>query len=67
MESLKRAFADIHTALDDISTYRKNALPEMAKNILEMDQMTAEAEAQIRKQEQGNQAAPTMELDFAGA
>ncbi|MCI5159495.1 MAG: toxic anion resistance protein, partial [Candidatus Electrothrix sp. AUS1_2] len=42
---------------DDISTYRKNALPEMAKNILEMDQMTAEAEAQIRKQEQGNQAA----------
>ena len=66
MESLKRAFADIHTALDDIATFRKNALPEMAKNILEMDEMTAEAEAQIRKQEQGNQAAPTMELDFTG-
>ncbi|WP_446011719.1 toxic anion resistance protein [Candidatus Electrothrix sp.] len=67
MESLTRAFADINTALDDISTFRKNALPEMSKNILEMDQMTAEAEARIRKQEQGNQAAPSIELDFTGA
>lgn len=67
MESLTRAFADINTALDDISTFRKNALPEMSKNILEMDQMTAEAEARIRKQEQGNQAAPTIELDFTEA
>ena len=66
MESLSRAFADINAALDDISTFRQNALPEMAKNILEMDQMTSEAEDRIRQQEQGNQAAPSIELDFTG-
>ena len=67
MESLERAFADIHAALDDIATFRKEALPMMAENILGMERMTAEAEAQIRQQEQGNQAAPTIELDFTGA
>ncbi|WPD21242.1 MAG: toxic anion resistance protein [Candidatus Electrothrix scaldis] len=66
MESLERAFADIHTALEDIATFRKEALPMMAENILGMERMTAEAEAQIQKQEQGNQAAPTIELDFTG-
>ncbi|MDU9048793.1 MAG: toxic anion resistance protein [Candidatus Electrothrix sp. Rat3] len=67
MESLTRAFADINAALDDISTFRKESLPVMAENILEMDQMTSEAEARIQQQEQGNQAAPTIELDFTGA
>ena len=66
MESLERAFADIHAALEDIATFRKEALPMMAENILGMERMTAEAEAQIQKQEQGNQAAPTIELDFTG-
>ena len=67
MESLKRAFDDTQAALNDIATFRRNALPAMAEDILEMDKMTAEAEAQIRQQEQGNQAAPSMELDFTGA
>ncbi|MCI5131006.1 MAG: hypothetical protein D3904_05650 [Candidatus Electrothrix sp. EH2] len=67
MESLTKAFADINAALDDISTFRKESLPVMADNILTMDQMTSEAEARIQQQEQGNQAAPTIELDFAGA
>ncbi|XOF32676.1 MAG: toxic anion resistance protein [Candidatus Electrothrix sp. YB6] len=67
MESLERAFADINAAMDDIATFRKNALPTMAENILGMEKMTAEAEARIQQQEQGNQAAPTIELDFTGA
>ncbi|MET0122999.1 MAG: toxic anion resistance protein, partial [Candidatus Thiodiazotropha sp. 6PLUC9] len=33
VEVLKQAFADIKTALDDISSYRQKALPEMAANI----------------------------------
>ncbi len=64
MESLTRAFADINTALDDISTFRKESLPVMAENILTMDQLTSEAESRIQQQEQGNKAAPTIELDF---
>ncbi|MCI5147352.1 MAG: toxic anion resistance protein, partial [Candidatus Electrothrix sp. AR3] len=64
IESLSRAFADIHAALDDIATFRKEALPAMAENILAMDEMTAAAEKQIKQQEQGNQAAPSIDLDF---
>ncbi len=66
MESLTRSFADINAALDDISTFRKESLPVMAENILAMDQMTSEAEDRIKQQEQGNQAAPSIELDFTG-
>ncbi|CAK8713684.1 Putative conserved protein YaaN involved in tellurite resistance [Candidatus Electrothrix gigas] len=67
MESLTKAFADVNAALDDISTFRKESLPVMAENILTMDQLTSEAEARIQQQEQGNHAAPSIELDFAGA
>lgn len=45
---LKQAFADIEIALDDINTYRQKALPEMAKNILEMDKMSKKAEDRIQ-------------------
>lgn len=56
MESLKGAFADIHAAMDDIARFRREALPQMAGVILEMDRMTGEAEENIRKMEQGNRA-----------
>ncbi len=45
---LKQAFADIEIALEDINTYRQKALPEMAKNILEMDRMSKKAEDRIQ-------------------
>jgi len=63
MENLKKAFADINGALDDISTFRKNALPMMASNILEMDTLTRKAEESIRRMEEGNKAAPVINLD----
>ena len=51
MDSLRRAFADIRIALDDIARYRKDALPRMAERILEMDRMAAEAGKTIDKME----------------
>lgn len=54
MEVLKQAFADIKAALDDISTFRQEALPKMANTILEMDRMTHEQEKVITDLEQGN-------------
>jgi uncharacterized protein YaaN involved in tellurite resistance len=57
MESLRTAFVNIQAAMDDISRFRREALPQMAKVILEMDRMTAEAEQSIRKMEQGDRAA----------
>jgi uncharacterized protein YaaN involved in tellurite resistance len=56
VEALKGAFADIHAAMDDISKFRSEALPQMANVILEMDRMTTEAEQTIRKVEAGDRA-----------
>jgi uncharacterized protein YaaN involved in tellurite resistance len=61
MESLKQAFADIDTALDEISRYRREALPTMAGTILELDQLTAETEEAIENMERGRTA--TTRLD----
>ena len=55
MESLKSAFADLRTALDDISKFRQAALPQMAQKVLELDQMTADAKKTIEKIDQGRE------------
>ncbi len=56
VEALKRAFADIHAAMDDLARFRSEALPQMAGVILEMDRMTTEAEQNIRRMEAGDRA-----------
>jgi uncharacterized protein YaaN involved in tellurite resistance len=56
MESLKSAFADIDAALDEISRYRREALPTMAGTILELDQLTADTEQAIQNMERGRTA-----------
>lgn len=66
MDSLRSAFADINTALDEISRYRKEALPQMAATILELDELTAEGEEAIQRLEQGQAAAPALGLDAEG-
>jgi len=48
LEVLRKAFADVEIAMNDISTYRQKALPEMAENIIEMDRMAEEAEKRIK-------------------
>ncbi|OQX27578.1 MAG: toxic anion resistance protein, partial [Desulfobacteraceae bacterium IS3] len=60
IESLKKAFADINGALDDVSRFRQEALPRMASNILEMDNLTRTAEESIRRMEQGNKVEPVI-------
>jgi uncharacterized protein YaaN involved in tellurite resistance len=61
MESLRQAFADIDIALDEISRYRREALPTMAGTILELDQLTAESEAAIERMESGRSATAQLE------
>ncbi len=61
MEALKSAFADIDTALDEISRYRREALPAMAGTILELDQLTAESEQAIENMERGRTATTRLE------
>lgn len=40
---LKQAFVDIRAALDEVAAFRLDALPQMSRNITELDQITAEA------------------------
>lgn len=56
MDALRTAFDDIDTALDEISRYRREALPAMAGTILELDQLTEETEDAIEQMESGRSA-----------
>jgi uncharacterized protein YaaN involved in tellurite resistance len=64
INTLKQAFADIRGAMDDISKFRREALPQMASTILEMDHLTRDAEKMIQKLEQGDKVAPAVILDI---
>ncbi len=63
METLKKAFVDINAALDDISSFRQKALPQMASAILEMDNLTKATEAAIQRMEKGTEVEPVVSLD----
>jgi uncharacterized protein YaaN involved in tellurite resistance len=67
MESLKSAFADINIALDEISRYRREALPQMAQTIVEMDSLTTEAEKAIDQYERSTSATGLLELEVGPA
>jgi uncharacterized protein YaaN involved in tellurite resistance len=63
MDSLRSAFEDINAAFDEISRYRKEALPQMAGTIVELDKLTAESEAAIERLEEGQAASAELELE----
>ena len=60
IESLKKAFGDVREALEDISRYRREALPKMAERITAMDKLAEESDEAIRKMEH----AETVAADF---
>ena len=55
MDTLKQSFADIQAALNDIAAFRRDALPQMARSILEMDEMAEAATEVIDKMDEGKQ------------
>ena len=55
IETLKTAFLNVQSALDDISEFRRNALPQMAQSIVEMDDVTNKMEDKIQQLEKGNE------------
>jgi uncharacterized protein YaaN involved in tellurite resistance len=62
MESLKKSFADIESALKDISDFRMNALPQMASTVLELDKITAESGKAIELMDKAKQRAGEIEI-----
>jgi uncharacterized protein YaaN involved in tellurite resistance len=53
-DTLKRAFADALTALEDISTFRESALPEMQKTIEQFHEMATEGDEVMQRLERGS-------------
>jgi len=64
LNSLKSAFADLKIAMEDVSTFRLNALPQMANTILELDKISGDAEKTIAKMEEGNKTKPQIKLEI---
>jgi uncharacterized protein YaaN involved in tellurite resistance len=62
IETLKKAFTDVNTALNDISEFRRNALPQMATSIKELDDMTGKMDKAIDNMEKGNQVSNTFAI-----
>lgn len=63
IDTLRQAFADINAALGEISQFRQQALPTMAKNILELDTLAHETEAAIERMEQGRRSGGALEIE----
>lgn len=60
MDKLKSAFTDINAAMEDISRFRQEALPQMANTILELDRLTGDAKKSIEKMEKGDRMRPAV-------
>jgi len=63
IEGLKSAFVNIRAAMEDIASFRQDALPKMAQSVLELDRLSSEAGETIRKLDRGNQARPRLNID----
>ena len=61
---LKQAFVDINSAIDDIASYRKDALPKMAETIIDLDREAQTAERAIVRMERGNRISVPHDLSL---
>lgn len=64
IETLKGAFVDIRAALDDVATFRQQALPQMAQAILELDKLSAEAGRSIETMENAKKVSETFQKEL---
>lgn len=60
--NLKNAFQDIAIALNDISDFRQQALPQMAESILEMDKLTGEIQTKIEESQKSKAMEATIDI-----
>ncbi|HEX4925544.1 MAG TPA: toxic anion resistance protein [Bdellovibrionales bacterium] len=64
MNALKAAFADIEQALQDISRFKTQALPQMASTVLELHKLSERAESTIREVEEGSKQRAGIKLEI---
>ncbi len=64
MESLRKAFADIKDAMEDIARFRSEALPQMAQSIGELDTLIAETSQVIKEKEKAAKVEPIIPIEI---
>lgn len=65
MDILRQSFVDITAALDDISTFRQQALPQMASTILELNDMTSKQAKVISQLEEGTRISGGLAIEVS--
>jgi uncharacterized protein YaaN involved in tellurite resistance len=63
MNTLKQAFADIQAALDDISSFRQKALPQMASAVVELDRLNGTVKQAIDRIEAGKKQQGNLQIE----
>jgi len=64
IDTLKAAFADIKAAMDDVTKFRQEALPQMAQAIVELDKLSAEAGKTIQNMENAKRVSETLNKEL---
>jgi len=64
IETLKQSFADIRAALDDVSRFRQEALPQMAQAIVELDKLSDEAGKAIQNLDNARKVGAMLEKNL---
>ena len=62
MAQLKQAFADVIGAIDEVSRYRRDALPRLDEQINQLEQLAAQGDSAISRLEQGNAVQPGTQI-----
>jgi len=64
LETLEKCMAHITSAFDKIDNFRRDALPQMAHSVVQMDKMIAFNEKEIKKREKGDLARAQLKIDI---
>ena len=64
IDTLKAAFVDINAAIEDVTRFRQEALPQMAQAIVELDKLSAEGEKAIQNMENAKRVSETLHKEL---
>lgn len=62
IQTLTKSLEEVSAAIDDVSNFRREALPQMKQSVTDMRHLTDQAEEVIQKMEKGNRTRPKIEL-----
>jgi uncharacterized protein YaaN involved in tellurite resistance len=64
IEKLRTAFRNVESALEEITNFRREALPQMAQSIVEMDGLSRTMDKTIQKMEKGTEVKQELAIEL---